>query len=175
MLLLPNFVRIVFFLSTTLCSAIPVETLTPSLLREGSSLRQPSALLPSNSRIDQRSMVNVGQGWRLWYDTYSMILPVEDGASALNNLFQQVSDRALGAWSSQDPSHYIKVTLDYLELQFFSWAPIPWSNIGVIAGQMLVACGNGFSGTFDMRFEHLVTGSTIFAHLRLRFLVAPAA
>jgi hypothetical protein len=174
MLLLPNVVRIVLLLSTTLCSATPLKTLTPSPPSGGSPLPQPYALLPSNSRIDQRSTVNLGQGWRLWYNTYSIILPVKDGAEALNNLFQQVSDRALGTWSSRDPSHYVKVTLDYLELQFFSWDPIPWSNIGVIAGRMLVACDNGFNGMFDMRFVHIATGSTIFAHLRIRLVAAAA-
>jgi len=174
MFLLPNVVRIVLFLSTTLCSATPVETLTPSLPSEGSPLPQLYALLSSNSRIDQRSTVNLGQGWRLWYDTFSMIVPVDDGADALSKLFRQVSDQAFGAWSSKNPTHHLRVTLDHLDLQFFSLHPILWSNIGTIARRMLVACDNGFSGMFDMRFVHIATGYTIFAHLRIR-LVASAA
>lgn len=103
-----------------------------------------------------------------------MILPVDDGADALSHLFQQVSDRAVGAWSSLDPSHYLQVTLDYLELELFSWHPILWSNVEVIAGRMLVACEQGFSGMFDLRFVHIATGTTIFAHLRARLVAAAA-
>jgi len=174
MLFLPNLLRIALFLSTTLCSATPVKTLTPLISSEGLSLPQQDALLPSNPRIDQRGVVSLGQGWKLWYDTFNVMMPVEDGADALNNLFQQVSNQAFGAWSSRVPSHYVKVTLDYLELRFFSWNPIPWSDIGVIARRMLVACNNGYSGMFDMRFVHMATGHTIFAHLRIRLVAAAA-
>lgn len=174
MLLLPSAVRIVLFLSATLYKATPVKAMTLSPSTKSLSPPLPYALVPSNSRIDQRNTVDLDQGWRLSYNTFSMILPVDDGADVLNNFFQQVSDRAWGAWSSRDPSHYVQVTLDYLELQFFSWDPIPWSNIGIIADRMVVACGKGFSGTFDMRFAHLATGSTIFAHLRIRLVAAAA-
>ena len=155
------------------CGASPVRTL-PSVKGPGLPLGNHIALL--EHPLDQRSMVNLGQGWRLWYDTFRLILPNGlHAAESLESLFQKVADQALGVWSSQEPEHYLHITKDYLVLEFFSRDPIPWLHVASIATRLLWACQHGFTGLFHMAFVHAATGVQIYVHLQAEPLVAAAA
>ena len=159
-------------LTTALCGASPVGSL-PSVKGPRSPQGNHIALLEHT--IDQRSMITLGQGWRLWYDSFNLILPDPHAAETFEALFQRVADRALGVWSSQDPEHYLHMTKDYLVLEFFSQGPIPWLYIASIATRLVWASQNGFTGLFHMAFVHAATGIRIYVHLQASRMVAAAA
>lgn len=143
----------------------PAETLTISQAK--------SDAFPS-SDISQRSMIDLGKGWRLWYDTYQLLLPVQGASIAFEALLQEVVDRASEGWSGQDPQYHVLVTKDYLDLEFVSRDPIPWPYVAHISIQLLSASRKGFNGLFNMRFLHAAAGIEIFVQLRAHFVAAAA-
>ena len=163
---------ITVLLMVAFCGASPVRSL-PSV--KGPRLPQGNHIALLEHAINQRSMVNLGQGWRLWYDTFSLILPDLQAAETLESLFQRVADQALGIWSSREPEHYLHITKDYLVLEFFSQEPIPWLHIASIATRLLWASQHGFTGLFHMAFVHAAMGVEIYVHLQAEPLVAAAA
>ena len=139
-----------------------------------SDLHSRTSQAPSIS-LDRRGAKHLGQGWWMYYDTLTSLIPWQIAAAGIENFFQSISEKANGEWLSRDPQNYLEITKGDLKLEFYSeLLPINWSFIADFANTMLHALELGFVSMFDMRIV-APNGMAVYIHLRVRQALAATA
>lgn len=146
----------------------------PSALHDrhnSSGIIQPRPLTP---HLNRRSAINLGDGWWMFYDSYTSLLPWQDAAEGIGEFFETIQEKANSVWQERNPQHYLNVVKGDLKIEFFSQLrPIPWPFVAEFADTMCRAINRGFANMFDVRVVG-PTGVVVYVHLRVRLALLAA-